>query len=338
VSLRLIHADVLDGMRQLEPGSVRCCVTSPPYFGLRDYRSPGQIGLERTPAEYVARLVDVFRTVRDVLAKDGTLWINIGDCYAASSLSSHARGKAKGPENPPRNPPPANLKPKDRLGIPHRLAFALQDDGWWWRDEIVWHKPSPMPTSAKDRTTAAHEFLMMFSTSRRYYYDHAAIAEPVSEAVMRRPEISEFSDNRPAVGPFRSPSRRGAANGIKVRERNRGGRTDGFVQGCPWDGTREKRNRRSVWMIPPQPFLEAHFAVMPEALVEPCILAGSAPGDTVLDPFAGSGTVGVVAARHGRRFVGIELNAEYVAMARRRIAGPLFANADVSATQPGEVA
>jgi DNA modification methylase len=339
----IIHADVLDGLRQIETGSVRCCVTSPPYWGLRDYGHAGQIGLERTPDEYVARLVEVFRAVRRVLADDGTLWLNLGDSYAnaggpgwqgktgqRADRRFTATRDTVGMRDIGRSPP-SGLKPKDLCFIPHRVAMALQADGWWCRMDHVWSKPNPMPESVTDRCTRSHEYLFLLTKSERYYYDAQAIAEPVVG-------LTPHDVTGPAREVPGQPRHRGSRNSITTRERNRGGRTDGFVQGCPWDGTREKRNRRSVWAIPTQPFPEAHFAVMPEALVEPCILAGSAPGDLVLDPFTGSGTVGVVALRHGRRFVGCELNAEYVEMARRRIAGPLFAEAAESPAQPGEVA
>jgi DNA modification methylase len=348
------QGDALEQLRLLPDATVQAVVTSPPYFGLRDYGAAGQIGLEPTHLAYVSRLVDVFTELRRVLRPDGCLFVNLGDSYAGSwgaqsrggppSDSSTLRGNGHvggGPKikslsaiqieahphgtrtgSADRTP---GLKAKDRIGIPHRVAFALQDAGWWWRDEIVWAKPNPMPSSVTDRTTPAHEFLFLFTRSARYHYDAAAIAEPVSEAVRRRPETMEFSSERPIVGPFASASRRGA-------RRKTDGHPERRVRGFNdrWDEAEDAgtvpttRNRRSVWTIPPQPLREAHFAVMPEALVEPCVLAASRPGDLVLDPFCGSGTCGVVALRHGRRFLGFDLNASYD-MARRRIAGPLFA-------------
>ncbi len=319
---KVIQGDALEVLRTLPDGLARCCVTSPPYLGLRDYGVEGQIGLEATPEEYVEKLVEVFREVRRVLADDGTLWLNLGDSYAGSrgggapsesstlegnghvgggpklrSLTASRRRDAVAiPRSDYRVP---GLKPKDLVGMPWRVAFALQADGWYLRSDIIWSKPNPMPESVTDRPTKAHEYLFLLSKAARYFYDADAIREPDAGTdhprnVLHKPEPS---------GGVMSPHL-----GIRRAEGRNG------------DG----RNRRSVWTVATEPFPGAHFAVMPQALVEPCILAGSEPGDTVLDSFVGSGTVGVVAARHGRRFLGIELNTDYVAMACARIAGPLF--------------
>ena len=306
----LHEGDALERLREMPERSARCCVTSPPYWGLRDYGHEGQLGLERTPEEYVEKLVEVFREVRRVLANDGTLWLNLGDSYTSGGRANF------GPDNPgdkqhsqnavkstSRAPQPPGLKPKDLVGVPWRVAFALQADGWWLRSDIIWAKPNPMPESVTDRPTKAHEYLFLLSKSQRYYYDAEAIAEP--------------SVDLPGVSRGGSLSRFGPSEQFVAGQAHRGEKEYAS------NGT---RNRRTVWTIPTQPFPGAHFAVMPQALVEPCILAGSEPGDTVLDPFAGSGTVGVVASRHGRGFVGIELNPEYAEMARRRISGPLFAS------------
>jgi len=312
VSFRLINADVLDGLRQLDAGSVRCCVTSPPYWGLRDYGAAGQIGLERTPEEYVSRLVAVFAEVRRVLADDGTLWLNLGDSYSMSTKGAGGNGKQQSNagtvmENRRWGIGPGP-KPKDLVGIPWRVAFALQADGWWLRADIIWAKPNPMPESVTDRPTKAHEYLFLLAKSERYFYEATAVAEPTDGRTWHD-----------VTGPPRTdvPG--------QTKQDGHGRRHKGFNGRYFSEPPPKTRNRRSVWTVATQPFPEAHFAVMPEALVEPCILAGSAPGDTVLDPFAGSGTVGVVALRHGRRFVGVELNPGYVQMARKRIAGPLFA-------------
>jgi len=325
---RIIVGDCRESLRQIKAGSVRTCITSPPYFGLRDYgtadyeggdpnckhtvsasdsdnkavfservtrgdrsaclrcgavRVDRQIGLEQTPEEFVTELVEVFRLVRDVLADDGTLWLNLGDSYAAARGGTHQpaetlaggsggktvdgervnRGRLDG-YNPTRNAAAIGLKHKDLIGIPWRVAFALQADGWYLRSDIIWHKPNPMPESVTDRPTKSHEYLFLLTKNPRYYYNYEAIKEPT------------INDN-------------------------------------------QSRNKRDVWTINTKPFKGAHFAVMPEALVEPCILAGSAPGDLVLDPFTGSGTVGVVAKRLGRNFIGTELNPEYAVLAEGRI-------------------
>ena len=314
MSMDIRQGDCLGLLREMAAGSVRCCVTSPPYWGLRDYGHAGQLGLEKTPEEYVARLVEVFREVRRVLADDGTLWLNLGDSYTATHTgkqgTSHSSAFHPTGQDYVDNVTgvrrerdiPSGLKPKDLVGIPWRVAFALQADGWYLRSDIIWAKPNPMPESVTDRPTKAHEYLFLLSKSARYYYDAAAISEPSVDppGVSRGGALARFGRDEKLIAA-------NAHRGDKIPV------SDG------------SRNRRTVWTVPTQPFAEAHFAVMPEALVEPCVLAGSAPGGTVLDPFAGSGTVGVVALRHGRRFIGCELNAEYAQMARRRVAGPLFA-------------
>jgi DNA modification methylase len=330
------QGDALEVLRTLGAGSVQCCVTSPPYWGLRDYGHAGQIGLECTPEEYVSRLVEVFREVRRVLADDGTLWLNLGDSYAGGGKQTGRNDEARetpggrgcsfrgGPRRrvgviPGR---PGNgqqgaardrdgigavrLKPKDLVGIPWRVAFALQADGWWLRSDIIWAKPNPMPESVTDRPTKAHEYLFLLAKSERYYYAADGIAEPHVTSDDPRARL-DYVVKRGRFCPMPDGDTQRAAT----------------VGPSTWPV--RGRNRRTVWTIASQPFPGSHFATMPEALVEPCVMAGSKPGDLVLDPFAGSGTVGVVALRHGRRFLGIELNPTYCAIARRRIAGPLFA-------------
>jgi DNA modification methylase len=306
---RLLTGDVLDGLGEIAPGSVRCCVTSPPYWGLRDYGVEGQIGLEQTPDEYVQRLVEVFWVVRDLLADDGTLWLNLGDSYASTAPGTR-NGSGTGLQSDPRRiamradwRQQPGLKAKDLVGIPWRVAFALQSDGWYLRSDIIWHKPNPMPESVTDRPTKAHEYLFLLTKNAKYYYDAKAIAEPAVKGPQTMQADPETARRR-SVGPM--------ARGAK-------GFNHQYADSAHVWAADGLRNRRSVWTIPPKPFRGAHFAVMPEALVEPCILAGSAPGDLVLDPFAGSGTVGVVALRHGRQFVGCELNPEYIDIARKRI-------------------
>jgi DNA modification methylase len=278
---RVLIGDVRTRLAELPDGSVQTCVTSPPYWGLRDYGQGDQIGLEQTSEEYVAQLVDVFREVRRVLADDGTLWLNLGDSYGTG---------------------------KQLIGIPWRVAFALQSDGWLLRQDIIWQKPNPMPEPVRDRCTKAHEYVFLFAKSHRYHYDREAVLEPFADRRMGNPGAYTSSyHNDPDTG--RGVRGQGGPN-TKLQEN--GWNADGAVKG---------RNRRSVWTISSKPFRGAHFAVMPEGLVHPCILAGSSPGDLVLDPFAGSGTVGVVALRHGRDFIGVELNPDYAAIAEARIAG-----------------
>ena len=303
---RVLVGDTRQRLAELPDCSVQTCVTSPPYWGLRDYGHAGQIGLEQTPDEYVAEMVAVFREVRRVLADDGTLWLNLGDSYAHNTekLPPHRGERAS------RNQAGMGggtrkghgLKPKDLVGIPWRVAFALQADGWWLRQDIIWAKPNPMPESVTDRCTKAHEYVFLLSKSARYLYDIEPIREPVSEHWKH--------GGLPPV-PLRGDHVLTAGSRIKAKR----------VYDEP-----KGANRRSVWTIPTKPYAGAHFAVMPEALAEPCILAGSRPGDLVLDPFTGSGTVGVVALRHDRDFIGTELNPEYAALAEARIYddGPLM--------------
>jgi DNA modification methylase len=323
---RILVGDVRQRLQELPDGSVQCVVTSPPYWGLRDYGHDGQIGLEQTPDDYVAELVAVFREVRRVLADDGTLWLNLGDSYASTDGAKRQQpqrdnngGLVNNRINSRGNQSWTSgaavianlrygLKPKDLVGIPWRVAFALQADGWWLRQDIIWHKPNPMPESVTDRCTKAHEYVFLLTKSAQYFYDANAIKEPVADESLKRAEYG-FNSDRPST-------KNASMGGTGIHVEKMGTR---FVNP---DG----RNKRSVWTITTKPYSGAHFAVMPMALVEPCILAGSERLDTVLDPFCGSGTVGVVALRNDRKFIGIELNKEYADLADRRIYedGPLF--------------
>jgi DNA modification methylase len=317
VTVRIINADVMDGLAQLESESVHCVVTSPPYFGLRDYGMPGQIGLEPTPDAYVAKLVEVFREVRRVLRKDGTCWLNLGDSYGRGERVKWA-GDATRDKNGFQSHitqsgnygTGAILANKQLIGIPWRVAFALQADGWWLRQDIIWSKPNPMPESVTDRCTKAHEYLFLLTKAERYFYDAKAVREDFSDERMGNP-------GTPSPKAANIPGQRPHTIGSKV-----------------WDAGAERggRNKRSVWEVTTQPFPEAHFATFPPALIEPCIKAGCPEGGTVLDPFGGSGTTGLVADRLGRNAILIELNPEYSAMADRRVKGdcPMFAQ--VSAT------
>jgi DNA modification methylase len=314
----VIHeGDCREVLRSLPAGSVQTCVTSPPYFGLRDYGSENQIGLEPTPDEFVQALVSVFREVRRVLRDDGTVWLNLGDSYAsggsggaspASTLTGGGGRYRNGSKAEAQHlngfirSTPAGLKPKDLIGIPWMVAFALRADGWYLRLDIIWSKPNPMPESVTDRPTKAHEYVFLLSKGPRYFYDADAIRE----------QGQDWSRGGPGVGIENTAERYGNGNG------GNGGLAD--LAGRYKNGEQVAgRNRRSVWTVATQPYAGAHFATFPPKLIEPCILAGSAPGDVVLDPFAGAGTTGVVASWHGREFIGIELNPEYAAMARERI-------------------
>ena len=276
--------------------SVHCVVTSPPYWGLRDYGVDGQLGLEPTPEEYVADMVAVFREVKRVLRDDGTAWLNLGDSFAGSGRGLNGDGtpgKAGAKNRTNRGTQAgvypgvdAGLKPKDLVGIPWRVAFALQADGWWLRSDIIWHKPNPMPESVTDRCTKAHEYIFLLSKSSRYYFDNVAIQEPAN------PENYRSNPSTQCVPP--------------------GQTKHGKLYSMRGEVSCETRNKRSVWTIPTKPFSGAHFAVFPPALIEPCILAGSRPGDIVFDPFLGSGTTAQVAQHLGRQWIGCELNPQYL--------------------------
>lgn len=294
----IIQGDCLEELKKLESGSVQCVMTSPPYWGLRDYGFDGQIGLEKTPEEYVANLVAVFREVRRVLKDDGVMFLNLGDSYAANRSYQVTDNKHKDVGNNMSMLVPEGLKPKDLIGIPWRVAFALQADGWWLRQDIIWHKPNAMPESVTDRCTKSHEYVFLLTKSGRYYFDHEAIKEP-------------SVDKESHKGRRKRNAYKGCGTkGFEVR--------DGF-ESIKEGKTYPTRNKRDVWTINTKPFKGSHFAVFPEALVEPPILAGSGDGDTVLDPFMGSGTVLAVAKRLNRNAIGIEANQEYIEIARKRL-------------------
>lgn len=295
MSGRLIIGDARTALRELEPGSVQCVVTSPPYWRLRDYGHPDQLGQEPTPKAYVKELVKVFREVRRALADDGVVWLNLGDSYAAE----HGGGQGKNSAFMRRTAAVAGVRktkaskvvdgipPKNLIGIPWRVALALQDDGWLLRSEVIWHKPNPMPESVTDRPTKSHEHLFLLAKSEVYYYDAAAIAEKATGKAPGNTAGGKYQ-SQAAADPRFSTS-----------------------MGLSKIGARETRNARTVWTIPTQPFHGAHFACMPPRLAQRCILAGSRFGDTVLDPFFGSGTVGEECSVLGRRWVGVELQPAY---------------------------
>lgn len=323
----LMRAMIADGVR------VQTIVTSPPYWGLRSYLPDGhpdkhrEIGQEPTLREFIDTLVGVFDLAREMLADDGTLWLNMGDAYntgttarrPSSKASNHGRwsdnrsdeliGSARAHA--------AGMKPKDLMGQPWRLAFALQDAGWYLRQDIIWHKPNPMPESVRDRCTKAHEYLFLLSKSERYYFDADAIRTPYSgETKAQSFDTMDYKRRDRYKAPDGWDTGAGAHGAFHRDGRQKGAQAPADYQ--PKDGA----NRRSVWTIPTQAYPEAHFATFPEALVEPCVLAGSQPGDVVFDPFFGSGTTGQVAQRLGRRFLGCELNPDYESLQRDRLHQP----------------
>jgi len=330
LTTQILKGDCRDVLKTLPDESVHCVVTSPPYFGLRDYGVAGQIGLEPSPAEFVEQMVAVFRDVRRVLRADGTLWLNLGDSYANDGKwGGHTGGKhVKALHCSPigRNKKYTGLKPKDLIGIPWRAAFALQADGWYLRQDIIWSKPNPMPESVLDRCTKAHEYIFMFSKSARYAYDAAAIAEDAIYSGLANQDDSGFKNPQSFNGKHKDGYR------SSDKQRGHGRRHAGFNE--RWDKMERaeqcsgKRNKRSVWNVATQGYAEAHFATFPPALIESCILAGCPAGGTVLDPFGGAGTTGMVADRLKRNAILIELNPEYADMAKRRIEGDagMFAN------------
>jgi DNA modification methylase len=317
----VIHCgDALEVLRTLPSQSVNCCITSPPYYGLRDYGVDGQIGLDETPEQYVERLVTVFREMRRVLCDDGTFWLNIGDSYAGSwgnyggqnrgsgkqrliTTGSHAHQKAyDGLERwrPPASRKLEGMKPKDLIGIPWMLALALRADGWHLRSEIIWSKPNPMPESVKDRPTKAHEQIFLLTKSPKYYYNREAIKEPFST------DSKEADPKRAHITGRGAQQSSGASVGNPQKDNSGGFLPNG-------DG----RNKRSVWTMATKPFKGAHFAVFPPDLPRTCLLAGCPEGGVVLDPFSGVSTTGIAAVQHGRQYIGIELNSKYIDLANK---------------------
>lgn len=355
---KIYQRNVLDIPWPMEDNSVDCCVTSPPYWGLRDYGVEGQLGLEKNPEEYINKMVAVFEEVRRVLKPEGTLWLNIGDSYAGNggaygSEKSTLQGRQPGDVEfgaAKRFKKKGELKPKDLVGIPWMLAFALRSAGWYLRQDIIWHKPNPMPESVSDRCTKAHEYIFLLSKSPKYYFDKEAIKEAASNNTHER-------QSRASIGQKSIPDEK--KNGIRPRKAqkaptgwdmgpgNHDKKTGRYDNGVGWNTasknspkddrvrpTRIKnnesfdlamkqmpdtRNKRSVWTVTPHAFKEAHFATFPEKLITPCILAGCPKDGIVFDPFIGAGTTGIVAMSHGRKFIGFELNPEYIKIANKRL-------------------
>lgn len=341
MTYQILEGDTREVLKTLPSESVQCCVTSPPYFGLRDYGHDGQIGLESTPAEYVEALVGVFREVRRVLRGDGTVWLNLGDTYVGSRCGPNNDGFTgrhvvetdtfvKGKRDASRwgggDVAVPGLKSKDLIGIPWRVALALQTDGWYLRSSIIWAKPNSMPESVMDRPSSSHEYIFLLAKSERYYYDYIAIQEKaVSEhgsgngfvrperlTMNGRGSDVPWTPNKQSRDNFkRSNSKRGIAQGGQSNGTHRPDREDTVPDGM--------RNKRDVWTVPVRPFCEAHFATFPRDLIRPCVRAGCPAGSVVLDPFNGAATTGVVCIEEGRDYIGIEINPEYVAMSERRL-------------------
>jgi DNA modification methylase len=377
----LYCGDALDTLKELPEASVNCCVTSPPYWGLRDYgtarweggsadcdhvyntqgktgdradrtltgqavykdecgkcgarRLDRQLGLEKTPEEYIARMVEVFKEVRRVLGEDGTLWLNIGDSYASHG-GDHGgrednqvgvgarRAHQAGAGDHQSRKPSIGLKPKDMVGIPWMLAFALRADGWYLRSEIIWAKPNPMPESVTDRPTKAHEQIFLLAKSQKYFYNAEVIKEPSTAQEFRRPHGWANSGDHTALDwstkRERPSALRGSFNG-KTEAMAKDGRN-------AFRAVVDNRNKRSVWTVTTEPFPEAHFATFPQALIQPCVLAGCPEGGIVLDPFSGAGTTALVAKENARRFIGIELSADYCEIAAQRLSQEVFSFED----------
>lgn len=306
---QIFNQDCIQGMRSLPDGCVNTCVTSPPYWGLRDYGHEGQIGLEETPEAFVSQMVEVFREVKRLLRDDGTLWLNLGDSYASTKegntngLSGKVKQKAGVNDDARKRTIPIGLKPKDLVGIPWRVAFALQADGWYLRQDIIWHKPNPMPESVTDRCTKSHEYIFLLSKSPRYYFDNDAIKEEASNVSVARLKRGVSDHHKNINGaPGQTPHSMG-------KPRNHDSNRD----------VPTTRNPRSVWTVTTKPFKDAHFATYPEDLIVPCILAGCPEGGLVLDPFMGAGTTALVSKKLGRNYVGFELNEDYKKIAEKRL-------------------
>lgn len=351
MTVRILRGDCRDVLPTLEPGSVNCCVTSPPYFGLRSYLPADhpdkcrEIGCETTPDEYVAALVSVFREVRRVLRDDGVLWINVGDSYAASGMggnpteSQHRKQATNVGSLIKGRAAPAGLKPKDLIGIPWMLAFALRADGWWLRGDHVWGKPNGMPESTRDRPSRSHEYVFLLTKSQNYWFDQEAVrTAPKATTItqLAKPYLGQSTKDHVANGvQDASDLKRRIVEKMRASNKQRGHsrRHDGFND--RWDAMSkegqqmEGGNLRSIWWVSPAQYREGHFAVMPDMVAEICILSGCPIGGTVLDPFSGAGTTAVVADRLVRNAIGIDLNSDFTDMSQRRLATDAGMFADI---------
>ena len=298
MSVEILSGDCVQSMKSMGAKSVDTVITSPPYYGLRDYGEDEQIGLEQTPEEYIQKMVNVFREIRRILKDEGTVWLNIGDTYAGGGRGGdpkHSKGDNSQEATMPSIKKHDIFKPKDLMMIPFRLAIALQEDGWWVRQDIIWVKPNPMPEPVKDRCVKSHEYIFLLSKSKKYYFDHEAIKEPVADASRKN---------------YQNGSR---SNGVN-QDRNDNDMSE-RMKGVVF----KTRNKRSVWTVNTKPYKGAHFAVFPTELIEPCVLAGCPIGGTVFDPFGGSGTTAIAAIKHGRNAIICELNEDYIKLAQNRI-------------------
>ena len=300
--------DCREVLKQFDAESFDCCITSPPYWGLRDYGTATQLGLEETPEQYTKNMVEVFSEVRRVLKDEGTLWLNLGDSYSSGGRTTTTNQTLRGDKDygVTRPASPEGIKPKDLIGIPWRVALALQADGWYLRQDIIWSKPNPMPESVKDRCTKSHEYIFLLSKQPKYYFDHEAIKEDAATEPVKRDKMAEgYQADYPKGKRF--------SEGERV-----------------WGS--DKKNKRSVWTVSSKPFSGAHFATFPPDLIEPCVLAGCPEGGHILDPFGGAGTTALVADRFKRNATLIELNNEYADIAKNRLQGdaPLFSEIEVA--------
>lgn len=339
---RIYLGDCLSGLKKMKANSVDCCITSPPYFGLRDYGHADQLGLEKTVEEYIQKIVEIFQEVHRVLKTNGTLWLNLGDSYigtttgSGSQKSSRLQGGKSTQINAGKRPdkkPGNGLKNKDLIGIPWMAAFALRGAGWFLRQDIIWHKLNPMPESVVDRCTKAHEYIFLMSKSGKYYYDQAAIMQPLAASTLSDGRFTnpDYMPPRPDRGYAGGPPQAGGGH-LKRKSGNKRRKTGAErgcpeimavtrVPACPWEGN--TANKRSVWTVSGQPFVGAHFATFPPALIVDCIKAGCPENGTVLDPFMGAGTTAVVARKLNRNFIGFELNPDYIKIAEKRLRAEL---------------
>ena len=299
MNIEILQGDCIESLKKLEDQSINTCITSPPYWGLRNYNDESkQLGMEDTPEEFVENLVNVFREVKRVLRDDGTVWLNLGDSYSSGGRTTTTNQSLRGDKDygVTRPKPSKGIKPKDLIGIPWRVAFALQQDGWYLRQDIIWHKPNPMPESVRDRCTKSHEYIFLLSKNRKYFYDNEAIKEPVKKDWGTRDRTNGKYHNK--------------GTGLQPHS----GLTKSYTT----------KNKRSVWSVTNKSYKGAHFATYPPDLIEPCIKAGSEKGDTILDPFMGSGTTAVVAKTLGRNYIGCELHEDYGKLIKKRLNSKSF--------------